>query len=56
MKAKKTSKSTRAKKATRDLPVAGRTAPGKVVGGQASKQDQNLDKKNQIRDLQKALD
>ena len=57
MKAKKTSKSTRARKATRDLPLAGRAASGQVAGGQkVDKVEDNMAKKSLLRSAGKALE
>lgn len=53
MKARKPSKTTRARKAIKDLALTGRGTAGKVVGGEmASQQQQNIKEKERIRNLQ----
>jgi hypothetical protein len=57
MKAKKTSKSTRAKKKAKDLPLAGRA--GKVTGGAdnaANKVSENIQRQAEIRKVQSSFE
>jgi len=61
MKSKKTSKTTRARKPTKDLPLAGRATAGKVAGGKdlramVVKVEENMAQKDLLRKAQKAIE